>query len=160
VKRLSFLNNWRQIDRDQPGKVGAHAFWDRNLTHPARACLQRVLVDKHEVAGPIHLCGKIENLLCVDGWKIIVATLPTGVRPQSSINSSCGAPSGSCTEVGRISEVLGIRREPTTPGLADSTIARFRCASLSDVPGDIRRDRRWIERDLRDETLMFVSTSS
>src|SRR5437762_6473380 len=60
------------------------------------------------------------------------AMLPAGVLPHSIINSS-GCEEPAC--VGLSSKVLGTCREDTSPGLAEGTRVRLRCASLSDDPG-------------------------
>lgn len=54
-----------------------------------------------------------------------------GTLPQSIISSSLS----SLSAEGLISKVCGTRREKATPGLAASTIARLRCASLSEEDG-------------------------
>ena len=63
------------------------------------------------------------------------ATLPSGTLPQSIISSSWKPAAACAAGVGRTSNVFGIRRDATSPGLSDATSERLRCASLSELPG-------------------------
>ena len=152
---LTDADGRRQVDRQEAREV-ARALRDRDPAHPAGPQLDRVLVDEHEVGGPVHSGGEVQDFLAVGLGQIQVRDAAN--RGGAPIDHQLVVES----VLGEVFERrLDLERLRDSPRADNAWIGRLHdrqvpLRQLVRRPGsDTRRDRRGIERDLRDQALVL-----